>query len=257
MSQSAAPVEEQKKKKPAETQEPSTGSSPQEPTVKPESEEFKKAVAQAIKDQFRVTDAWMPREILKFVVSCPSGQQVLVKHLDTLDLIRADLVEDLDSFQRKLFPATLDDQGRPVERDAGRTFLKMMSNPTARVRFLDVTGRLMAVCSIKPKIVNDGVTLVDRDTFKRIIGEDTANEAEQQDIFGYQVESIDDQIKLFGKPVPPLAENEAYAGVIGLPDRFTFFTELNKPLELIAPFREPSESISGLETMQGNGSSSE
>lgn len=256
MSQDVAPVEEQakatepppKKTKPAETQEPSTGAS---------EEEFKKAVQQAIQDQFKVTEAWKPQMIVRFVVQCPSGQQVLVKHLEPMDLIRVDLIEDLDSFQRKLFPAELDDQGRPVERNAGQTFFKMMTDPEKRVKFLDVTGRLMVACSLKPKIVNDGVALIDPEEYEEITGEEAASEGKKREIFGHQVENIDEQIRLFGKPIAPLKDNEVYAGVVGLPDRFTFFTELNKPLELIAPFRESSESLSDLESMQGNGNSPE
>lgn len=269
MSQVEAPAEEQKvakkkpqpepKPKPDETQEPSAGASQEmhETALRTEdgSEEFKKAIAQAIQDQFNVTDAWKPRKVIKFIVPCPSGQQALVKHLSTMDLIRADLIEDLDSFQRKLFPAELDDQGRPVERNSGLTFFKMMSDPERRVKFLDVTARLMSVCSVKPRIINDGVALVDTDTYKQIFGEEPANDDELHDVFGYQVESIDHQIKLFGKPVPLVKDGEAYAGVIDLPDRFAFFTELNKPLELIAPFREPSESLSDLATVSENGDS--
>jgi hypothetical protein len=247
MSQVEAPAQEQKKRsKPDETQEPSAG----------EPEEFKKAVAQAIKDQFKVTDAWMPREAVKFVVSCPSGQQVLVKHLQPMDLIRADLIEDLDSFQRRLFPASLDDSGRPVERDAGKTFFKMMGDPVKRVKFLQVTSRLMAVSSVKPKVIDDGVKLIDSDTYKKVVGEQLDEGEDRREVFGYQVENIDDQIKIFGSPVLKLKAGEAYAGAIGLPDRFTFFTELNKPLELIAPFRESPESVQDLASMQGNGDSS-
>lgn len=255
------PVVEQKKAKPVETQEPTAGKSQElhETALRTEqdSEEFKKAVAKAVEDQFKVVNAWQVREVVKFIIYCPSGQQVLVKHLDTMDLVRADLIEDLDSFQKKLFPSELDDSGRPVERDTTSSFFKLISDPERRVKFLDTTNRLMAVAAIKPRVVNDDVALVDRDKYKEIIGTEFPHEAEKCEVFGYQVKDIDQQIKLFGKPVAPLGDNEAYAGLIGLSDRFAFYTELNKPLELIAPFRESTESMEHLASVQDDGGSAE
>lgn len=249
MSQSTAPAVEQSTN-PVETQEPSAGEKTtsqilHEAAMREDKEALNKAVAQAIQDQFAVTDAWKPKRVFKFVINCPSGQKVLVKHLDTMDLVKANLIEEMDFFMKKLAPKELDDQGNPVDSESPETIWAVLRDPEKRCKFLDLMNRLMAAASLKPKIVNDGVVLV------------TNHQGEKEEVFGYQVKSIDKQIKLFGKPIPKLKEGEAYAGVIGFPDRMEFFTQLNKPLELIEPFREQASSVASVARSEGSGNTTE
>jgi hypothetical protein len=208
------------------------------------SQDIAEHVKKAINSQFAVTEGWQPREVVKFVINCPSGQTALVKHLEAKDLLRAGLLEEMDRFTKQLFPAALDEQGAPVEKtedDASQGIWAILNDPDRRVKFYDITNRLMVVASVAPKIVNDGVALRDNE------------DGEPEEVFGYEVESIDEQVALFEKPVPPLKDGEAYAGAIDFADRMAFFQELNKPLGLIEPFREGSNAmLASLEPSQGS-----
>ncbi|QGJ90063.1 tail assembly chaperone [Mycobacterium phage Indlulamithi] len=208
--------------------------------------EVREAAAKAVQDMFAVT-SWQPSKTVKFMIQFQSGQNALVKHLNTMDLMRAKLIEDLDFFTKKLFPSAIDQAGNPVEKEEDsqerRGIWAVLEDPEKRAKFLDMTNRLMVAASVKPKIVNDGVALRD----------DPDNPGEKVDVFGHEIESIDEQIELFGKPVPVLKEGEAYAGTIDLNDRMVFFQELNKPLELIEPFREGSDAVlASLEPVQSS-----
>jgi hypothetical protein len=226
----ATPDEATKETKPVGTQEVSSGD-----------EEFQQKVAEAVKNQFEVT-AWKPRVTTKFVIDFASGQRALVKYLDTMDLVRGNLIEELDFFTKKLFPAAVAGaEGKDIEEKAEKSVWAVLNDPEKRCRFLELTNRLMSVASIKPKIVNDGVALKD------------SGDGEKIDVFGTEVDSIDEQIKLFGKPIPPLKEGEVYASSINFGDRMLFFTELNKPLEVIEPFREGSNAV--LASLEPNPSS--
>lgn len=197
-------------------------------------EQLSNAVAKAVSEQFQVTNGWQPKKEIKFVINCPSGQPALVRHLDTRHLLRANLLEEMDRFQKQLFPQSLDEQGNPVEKsedEAQDGIWAILRDPEKRRKFFDMTNRLMVVASVQPKIVNDGVALRNNDS------------GELEEVFGYEVESIDEQIKLFGHPVPVLKDDEAYAGAIDFADRMAFFQELNKPLGLIEPFREESDAV--------------
>lgn len=198
--------------------------------------ELEAAVAQAVSDMFSV-NAWKPRMLVKFKVQCPSGQTALVKHLDTLDLLEHDLIEELDFFTRKLFPVNLDASGAPMDSqdEVETTIWSALADPEKRRRFLDMTGKLMAAASVDPKIVHDGVTIVekrDKDT----------GEVTKHTRFGYELKA-DKQIDAFGKPIPVLPSRAVYSGYIDFADRMTFFQELNKPLELIQPFREEQNAM--------------
>lgn len=183
------------------------------------------------KSQFEVT-AWKPRIITKFVINFPSGQRALVKHLDTMDLVRAKLVEELDFFTKKLFPAAIaSTDGDEISEKVETGIWSVLNDTEKRCRFFDLTNRLMEVSSIEPRIINDGVA----------IRKDDKNE--WVDVFGAEVEDLDEQLKLFGKPIPPLKEGEVYASSINFGDRMAFFTELNKPLEVITPFRSGSDAV--------------
>lgn len=208
-------------------------------------EQLNVAVAQAVKEQFEVTEGWQPKRSVQFIIHCPSGQTALVKHLDTRDLLRANLLEEMDRFTKQLFPSALDAQGAPVEQkdedDEQGGIWSVLRDPDKRRRFFDMTNRLLVAASVKPKIVNDGVALHDNDS------------GEQEEIFGCEVDSIDEQIEIFGKPVPKLKDGEAYAGAIDFGDRMAFFQELNKPLGMIEPFREQSDAM--LASMESSQSS--
>ena len=199
---------------------------------------LEEAVTKAVRDQFAVTEGWQPKRTVKFIIDCPSGQPALVKHLDTKDLLRANLLEEMDRFTKELFPQ-IDQAGNVVEKeeDSERDGVwAILRSPEKRCKFFEMTNRLMCVAAIKPKIVNDGVALR------------TNEDGEQEEVFGCEVEDVDEQLKLFGKPVPKLKEDEAYAGAIDFADRMAFFQELNKPLGMIEPFREESDAV--LECME-------
>lgn len=216
----------------------------QEVSLGVDKETLKQAVAEAISDEFAVTDSWTPRKPVKFIIHCPSGQKVLAKHLETRDLLRVNLIEEMDRFAKQLFPSAFDEQGRPIDRDdeESQSIWTLLREPEKRRTFFSMTNRLMMAASVRPKVVDDGVALR------------TDENGNQVEVFGYEVESIDEQIKLFGKPVPALKDGEVYAGVIDLADRLSFFTELNKPLEAIEPFREESNAVlASMESGQGTG----
>lgn len=208
-------------------------------------EQLNQAVAQAVKDQFAVTDGWKPKRDVQFVINLPSGQPALVRHLDTRHLLRANLLEEMDRFTKQLFPSNLDAQGHPVEKteeDTEDGIWSVLRDPEKRKKFFDMTNRLLAAAAVRPKIVNDGVALREN--------EDTH---EMEEVFGCEVDSIDEQVELFGKPVPALREGEAYAGAVDFADRMRFFQELNKPLEMIEPFRDQSDAVlASMESVQGS-----
>lgn len=207
-------------------------------------EQLNQAVAQAVKDQFAVTDGWKPKRDVQFVINLPSGQPALVRHLDTRHLLRANLLEEMDRFTKQLFPSNLDAQGNPIERsedEAEQGIWSVLRDPEKRKKFFDMTNRLLTAASIRPKIVNDGVALRPNE------------DGEIEEVFGCEVDSIDEQMALFGKPVPALKEGEAYAGAVDFADRMRFFQELNKPLEMIEPFREQSDAVlASMESGQGS-----
>lgn len=194
----------------------------------------KQAAAQQVKEMFSVCDAWKPRDVVEFVIEFDSGQQALVRHMTTMDLINASLVEDIDFFTKKLFMTQ-----EPVTSDAERAeagssnFWKVLSDPEKRHRFMDMTGRLMEMSSVKPKVVHDFVATVE------------LKSGEKKTVFGNEIKSMAEQIELFGKPIPELAEGETYSSAIDIGDRLAWFQELQKPLELIKPFREQQDALLG------------
>lgn len=237
MSQPLSPGETKEKTNPVGAQEVSSG-------VGVDPEALEQAVKKAVEDQFAITDAWSVREPVRFIIECPSGQRVLAKHLETRDLLRVNLIEEMDKFAKQLFPSAFDDHGNPIDRkDAeNQTIWSLLREPEKRETFFSMTNRLMVASSIRPKVVDDGVALRENEAGEKV------------EVFGYEIKDIDEQIALFGKPVPPLKDGEVYAGVIDLADRLAFFTELNKPLEAIEPFREESDAVlASVESSQGAG----
>jgi len=196
--------------------------------------ELNAAVAKAMENMFAVNaNAWAPRMVVKFKIECPSGQTALVKHLDTLALLEFDLVEELDFFTRKLFPANVDAAGNIEEAkaQAEENIWGALKDPEKRRRFLDMTGKLMAAASVDPIIVHDGVAVK------------TEGNGKKRTVFGYELSS-QEQIEIWGKPVEALpVGNAVYSGYVDFADRMTFFQELNKPLGLIEPFREEQAAV--------------
>lgn len=211
--------------------------------------ELEAAIKDAVDDMFAVSEVWKPKMVVKFKLECPSGQNVLVKHMDILDLAAADLVEDMDTFSKKLFPSRFDDQGNPVDEDEkSGSIWKTLKDPEKRLKFLDMTNRLMEIGAVRPRIINDGVALVtDPETGRK------------ETTFGYRM-TMDEQLEHLKKPVETLTDprNQAYAGSIGFADRMAFFVELNKPLGMIEPFRAESAIVlEGMESGERVGSTSE
>lgn len=186
--------------------------------------ELKAAVAQAIKDQFAVTDAWKPRDKVRFIVECPSGQKCLCKHLTTMDLLEADLIDEIDFFTKRLFPSGVDAQGNPVEQqedtDDMAPIWELLRDVNKRARFMALLNKIMVVGVVRPIIIDDGIAVVKN------------------------------KVKLGVKDVVP-QEGQVLASAIDFADRMAIFSELNKPLSQITPFRkEQALSMASMEPVQ-------
>lgn len=266
MSQTTEAPPEETKTKPVGTQDSSEGkgkTSLKETSEKvhdaavrgesPEAtEEFKAAVAKAVAEMFDLNEkAWQPKTIVKFKIECPSGQTVLAKHLDTLDLLGYGLIEEMDFFTRKLFPPSIDASGNPEEEAEQESIWKSLRDPKKRQRFLDMTGKLAAISSVKPSLAHDGVAVVPE------LDEDGEPTGKQTTKFGYQM-TMEEQLEYFKKPIPKLKSGQAYTGYLSFNDRMTYFQELNRPLSMIEPFREGSAALlQNLARSEGHGGEAE
>ena len=192
-------------------------------------EALKQAVAQAVQDQFAVTAAWKSKPRVEFVIECPSGQRCLAKHLNTMDLIDSDLIEEVDFFTKKLFPSALDSAGNPVdtvEDPTNDSFWSTLKDAEKKARFFRLLNRLLSIGIVKPKVVDDGVEV--------------------------RVDESGSQIVTYGHLARPLKEGEVYASAIDFADKITIFGELNKPLDQIKPFREGSTAeLPSVSTVEG------
>lgn len=180
-------------------------------------EQFKQEIVQAVTDQFAVTGWGTPSSDVKFVIECPSGQRCLAKHLNTIDLIEADLIEEVDIFTKQLFPASFDPAGNPIEPQqdsSNSSFWTTLKDVEKKVRFFRLLHKLLAISIVKPRVIDDGVEV-------------------------YVDENGERKLR-FGISARPLRPGEVYASAIDFADKLTIFAELNKPLELIQPFREES-----------------
>ena len=200
-------------------------------------DQFKTVVSQAVSDMFELKPNWKPKsKRVKFVVNCPSGQKVLVKHLNTMDLLEANLIEDLDFFTKRLFPSNIDESGNPVqEENDGGLIWKVLADLEKRCKFIDLLNRLLEIAVERPRIINDGVQIATRNDGTKFL------------ITGSEM-SPQDYVKVFGHPLPELKENETYASAVDFTDKMMIFGELNKPLSVIQPFRE--ESLTGLASVE-------
>lgn len=242
---------------PVGTQEPSAGEPKLLPPKIPQVEEqrlqsvidpeqLKDIVQEAVADQFAITDGWRNRAV-QFVVLCPSGQRALLKHLTTMDLVDAGLIEDMDTFTKALFPASFDQAGNPVENQGQESFWKQLKDPDKKLKFLGMLNRLLVVGVVNPTVVDDGVDIViDERTGKRVVVQGTLVE----EINGKEYLKTEIGNRL-------IAPNEVRASAIDFTDKMTIFSEFNKPLDQIKPFRESPVGVPSVDSEQGSGSTTQ
>lgn len=247
------PVDMQEKVNPVGTQVLSTGDNPtpnsllskvsedmHETVLRDESvdsEKLNKIVQEAVSDMFALKSNWMPNKPkVQFVINCPSGQTVLATHLNTMDLLEANLVEEIDFFTKRLFPQELDPSGNPVDNDDDEASIwTVLRDIKKRKRFIDLLNRLLDLSIEKPTVINDGVEIATDSNGKQFL------------ITGSEMSEAD-YVKIFGRPLPKLEENQTYCSAIDFTDKMVIFGELNKPLSVIQPFRQ--ESSVGLASME-------
>ena len=208
------------------------------PAPKFNKEELESLVADAVQSQFAVTNGWKQGHNIKFVVECPSGQRCLVKHLDTMDLVQADLVEDMDFFTKALFPSS---GGGATDKG----FWQALRDPDRQLKFFTLLNKLVEVAVINPVVVDDGCSIIEDENRGRVV------------VLGTSVTSHNgvDYISRNGVQ-RQLRPEEVRASFIDFTDKMAIFAELNKPLELIQPFREePSAGLENLDREQGASSS--
>lgn len=208
----------------------------------PKPEEVQTLVKQAVDDMFALQPVWQTKkETVEFVIECPSGQKVLAKHLSTMDLVEAGLIDDIDFFSKKLLPK-LDPAGNPVDEDESTPLWTLMKDVEKRKRFLSLLNKLLDIAILRPKVIDDGLAVATKD------------DGEQFLIPGAEMKP-EDYAKVFGKELPAATGNSTYASAVDFGDKMAIFGELNKPLAVIEPFRgESSDGTNGLEPSQGNGS---
>ncbi|QNJ59235.1 tail assembly chaperone [Mycobacterium phage MrMiyagi] len=186
------------------------------------------AVKAAVADMFALQDGWKPKQAVKFVIECPSGQRVLARHLDTMALLEANLIEEIDFFTKRLFPAEMDASGNVIEKpeDAAEASIwTVLKDPEKRCRFLRLMNGLLVTAIERPKIIDDGVEIL------------TDTEGKKHVVEGARL-SPEDYEKVFKKKLRPLGPNETYASAVDFADKMAIYSELNKPLAVITPFRE-------------------
>jgi hypothetical protein len=202
--------------------------------------ELSSIVQQSVSDMFALRPNWTPKqEKIRFVISCPSGQKVLAKHLNTMDLLEADLIEEIDFFTKRLFPQDITDTGELIDNEDGEeaNIWKVLRDIEKRRRFVDLLNKLLEASVEKPKVINDGVQIA------------TDSKGKQFLIFGADMKP-EDYKTVFGHDLPELSEGETYTSAIDFSDKMAIFAELNKPLAVIQPFRE--ESLVGLASMESS-----
>jgi hypothetical protein len=178
-----------------------------------ETSELKEAVKKAIKDEFEVTSWGKPAGAIRFSVVCPSGQKVLLRRLDPLNMMAAGLLDEVDFFSKKLFPESLDKAGNPIEsKEDNKGLIDLLKDPEKRDQFIDLLDRLCVAAVVKPRLY---IPIINDD------GEDVSD--------------------LKGKAIPVTN--------LDFSDKMFVFGEANKPLEEISSFRvEPTDSMATLST---------
>ena len=123
---------------------------------------LKEAVAEAFNtvqvDPFAVT-AWGTAPVKEVTLTVPSGQKVLLRKLDPIDLIAADLVDEMDYFSKKLFPNAVDRAGNPVENEDDSTdeagLWAMLKDEDKRTHFFKLLDGMAVAGCIKPPLTHD------------------------------------------------------------------------------------------------------
>lgn len=197
------------------------------------------AVQEAVSDMFALKPNWSPtKQKVNFVINCPSGQKVLAKHLNTMDLLEADLVEEIDFFTKRLFPQDMDPSGNPIdedEEDTEASIWTVLRDIKKRKRFIELLNRLIELSIEKPSVINDGIEIATDSNGKQFL------------ITGAEMSEAD-YVKVYGHPLQKLVENQTYCSAIDFTDKMVIFGELNKPLSVIQPFRQ--EQAVGLASME-------
>jgi hypothetical protein len=167
---------------------------------------LKQAVKEVI-DEFSISSAWGKSGELTFVIECPSGQKCLAKHLDTMDLIDANLLDEIDYFSKKLMPKAIDAAGNPVEAEESEfnNISSLLKDLGKRSRLFSLLDGLLQVGVVKPKVHRLPTSV-----------------------------KIEDYRTWEGPELPP---GEVWANMIDFSDKMFIFAELNKPLDEIKSFR--------------------
>ena len=242
---------------PVGTQEPSPGEPKhavpeQQPEPEPKKDEsqldpveLQKVVEQAVQDQFAVTDGWKAKSV-QFAIICPSGQRALLKRLDTMDLIEVGMVEEMDLFTKALMPVGFDQAGNPVEANKQQGFWQQIKDPEKRLRFLTLLNKLLEIGVVNPKVIDDGVSIIEKDGKKIVVqGTSIVNQSGVE------------YLQLEGGGMRRINDGEVRASAIDFTDKMAIFGEFNKPLEEIKPFRETPSGVASLDSVQGSGSSAQ
>jgi len=187
-------------------------------------EELRQAVAQAMKDEFEPTVWSKPAGQIHFAVTCPSGQKVLLRKLDPLNMMAAGLLDDIDYFSKKLFPENFDRAGNPIEPKEGEAsggMIELLKDEEKKNKFFDLLDRLCVAAVVKPRL------------YKPVYNDDGVDVSE-----------------LKGQAIPVTN--------LDFSDKMFIFNESNKPLEEIAAFRyESTDGVATMAAVQGVQSPSE
>lgn len=214
---------------PVGTQEESVG----EPKTAP----LQDLSEEKVEAPFAVSNRWKTGSI-QFVVECPSGQRCLVKTLDTMDLVNADLLEDMDYFGKALLPSSFDAAGNPVDNQEQQTFWDALKDPDKRLKFFSMLNRLLETAVVNPIVIDDGAEIItDEKTGKRIV------------VLGGMIDTVNG-VEMYTRDgvTRPLGAQEVKTSHIDFSDKMYIFGELNKPLELIRPFRQEDASVASVDT---------
>ena len=134
-----------------------------------------------------------------------------------------------------------------MENQGQDSFWKQLKDPDKKLKFLGMLNRLLVVGVVNPTVVDDGVDIViDEKTGKRVVVQGTLVE----EINGKEYLKTEIGNRL-------IAPNEVRASAIDFTDKMTIFSEFNKPLDQIKPFRESPTGVPSVDSEQGSGSTAQ
>ncbi len=204
-----------------------------------ETEELKSIVKEAVADQFAITDGWRASKTIKFVVTCPSGQRCLVKRLSTTDLINADILDEMDFFTRALIPQKFDAAGNPVFDNEQSSFWDALKDPEKRLRFFNLLNKLTQAAVVNPIVVDDGASIVTTPNGKKVVALGTSVITDENGTDSLIMENGETRV---------LSDNEVRTSQIEFTDKMQIFSEVNRPLNEIRPFRAEENSMASVGT---------